>query len=117
MLGVSAIVENSIHNFGDLTSLIGCSVDIEDCDRIGELASGEPFLSDKVMVNEGTSGSRIKQGTSGEVLCSVQGLKVDLKEEGSASSIKSRDCWTKGKVAFPLRLWQRWRWGWRWQIC
>jgi hypothetical protein len=103
MLRVSAIVEHSVHNFGDLTSLIGCCIDVEDCNRTGELASGEPFLSDKVMVNEGTSGSGVKQGTSGEVFRSVQGLKLDLEEEGGASSIKSRDHQTKGKAAFPLR--------------
>jgi uncharacterized phosphosugar-binding protein len=60
MLGVSAIAEDGVHNFRDSTSLTGHSINIEDCDRMGELASGKPFLSNKVMVNEGTSGSRVK---------------------------------------------------------
>ena len=59
---MSLVAENYVHNLGNLSCLVRETVNIEDWDVVQEGLSVHPLQTDKISVNEASSGSAVQEG-------------------------------------------------------
>ena len=62
---MSLVVENYVHNLGNLSCLVKGTVDIEDRDVVREGLSVHPLRTDKISVDEASGGSAVQEGFDG----------------------------------------------------
>ena len=59
LLTVPLVLEDQVYYFGNLSSFIRTSIDIEDRHRAGQLLRRKLIASDEVLVNEGSGGATV----------------------------------------------------------
>ena len=62
---MSLVTEKYVYDLGDLSCLVGGTVDIEDWDIAWEGLSVYPFQTDEVPVDEASSRSAVQEGFDG----------------------------------------------------
>jgi len=90
--GVSFVLENHIHDLGNLSCLVEGAINIEDQDVTREGLSVHLFRADKISVNEASGCSAVQESLDEVEFACVCSSNFYWQEEESSSCVQGTDC-------------------------
>ncbi len=79
---VMSIPEDQVHDFRDLSGLIGSPIDVEHRNRVGKSSGCNIIPSNEIPIDEGPGCATIHQRRCTECLSGVRGAKFDVEVKG-----------------------------------
>jgi len=100
--GVGLITEDYIYHFGDLSCFIRGAVYIEHRYGARDALGTNTFCTDKILVYEVASGSRVQKRFDGMHLAGVAGTDLDRQDDRRSVGIEGVGGESSGESFFPF---------------
>src|SRR5215471_4690172 len=97
------VPQDKVHHFLDCARGIQCTVNVPDWNRMGQGPGGESLGSDKIPINEESSGSTVQECSYPLDHSSVRRLYLNLKGKGTGSGFRRPDVGAR-EFAFPSTM-------------
>jgi len=100
--GVSLIMENYIHHFGDLSCLVRGAVYVEHWYGMRDALGTDTFCTDKILVYEVASGSGVQKRFDRIYLAGVGGADLDRQDDRRSAGVEGVGGESFGEFFLPF---------------